>query len=105
MRPAGLSRWIKNTHLFVFLASEREIWRHLADTLLADLLTNTAILAAGVLSGTFILGVSLAWLTGVCEFPGRKVFSWALLLPLAMPTYVPAFVALGLFDYSGPVQF
>ena len=87
-----------------FLHPEKEIWRHLADTLLTDLLTNTLILTAGVLTGTFILGVSLAWLTGVCEFPGRKVFSWALLLPLAMPTYVLAFVALGLFDYSGPVQ-
>jgi len=87
-----------------FLHPEKEIWRHLADTLLADLLTNTLILAAGVLTGTFILGVSLAWLTGVCEFPGRKVFSWALLLPMAMPTYVLAFVALGLFDYTGPVQ-
>ncbi len=87
-----------------FLHPEKEIWRHLADTLLIDLLTNTLILTAGVLSGTFILGVSLAWLTGVCEFPGRKTFSWALLLPLAMPTYVLAFVALGLFDYSGPVQ-
>ncbi len=81
-----------------------EIWQHLARYLLADLLLNTAILAGGVLSGTFILGVSLAWLTGACEFPGRKMFTWALLLPLAIPTYVLAFVFLGLLDFSGPVQ-
>ena len=55
-------------------------------------------------SGTALLGVSLAWFTAVCEFPGRKFFSWALLLPLAIPAYVTAFVALGLFDYIGPVQ-
>ncbi len=33
-----------------------------------------------------------------------RIFAWALLLPLAMPTYVLAFVTLGLFDLSGPVQ-
>ncbi len=81
-----------------------EIWRHLSHHLLADLLLNTAILAGGVLAGTFILGVSLAWLTGACEYPGRRMFTWALLLPLAIPTYVLAFVFLGLLDFSGPVQ-
>jgi len=90
--------------LWSFNYPAREIWQHLARHLLTELLLNTAILAGGVLSGTFILGVSLAWLTGVCEFPGRKVFSWALLLPLAIPTYVLAFVFLGILDFSGPVQ-
>jgi len=87
-----------------FLHPEEQIWRHLVDNLLGDLLKNTVVLVAGVIAGTFLLGVSLAWLTGVCEFPGRKIFTWALLLPMAMPTYVLAFVSLGLFDYSGPVQ-
>ena len=86
------------------LHPEKEIWQHLAQTMLADLLFNTALLTGGVLSGTFVLGVSLAWLTGVCEFPGRRILSWALLLPMAMPAYVLAFVMLGLFDFSGPVQ-
>ncbi len=90
--------------LFSFLHPVQEIWRHLVQYLLADILLNTAVLTAGVLTMTFGLGVSLAWLTGVCDFPGRKIFAWALLLPLAMPTYVLAFVTLGLFDFSGPVQ-
>ncbi len=81
-----------------------EIWSHLSENLLAELLINTAWLVGGVATGTVLLGVSLAWLTAVCEFPGRRFFSWALLLPLAMPTYVLAFVCLGLFDYAGPVQ-
>lgn len=81
-----------------------DIWKHLRETLLSRLLLNTLILVLGVSSGTLLLGVSLAWLTGACNFPGRKVFSWALLLPLAMPTYVLAFVSLGLLDFSGPVQ-
>jgi len=87
-----------------FLHPEKEIWQHLVDTILAELMLNTGILATGVLTGTFLIGVSLAWLTGVCEFPGRKLLSWALLLPLAIPTYVLAFVFLGIFDFSGPVQ-
>lgn len=91
--------------IFYFLLQpELEIWRHLVETLLGELVANTAILAAGVLTGTFVLGVSLAWLTGVCDFPGRKWLSWALLLPMAMPTYVLAFVTLGLFDFTGPLQ-
>jgi iron(III) transport system permease protein len=81
-----------------------DIWRHLQQTLLSRLLLNTLILVLGVTTGTLLLGVSLAWLTGVCDFPGRRYFSWMLLLPLAMPTYVLAFVFLGLFDFSGPVQ-
>ena len=81
-----------------------DIWTHLRETLLSQLLLNTLILVFGVFWGTLVLGVSLAWLTGVCEFPGRKIFTWALLLPLAMPTYVLAFVTLGIFDFSGPIQ-
>ncbi len=81
-----------------------EIWSHLGQTLLGQLLLNTGKLVIGVSLGTLLLGVSLAWLTGACDFPGRKHFSWLLLLPLAMPTYVLAFVCLGLFDFAGPVQ-
>lgn len=81
-----------------------EIWQHMAENLLADLLVNSALLGGGVVLLTGFLGVSLAWLTGACDFPGRRIFSWALLLPLAMPTYVLAFVFLGLLDFTGPVQ-
>jgi iron(III) transport system permease protein len=81
-----------------------DVWRHIVDTLLADLITNTAVLCAGVLVGTFCLGVGSAWLTAVCDFPGRSILNWALMLPLAVPTYVLAFVFIGLFDFSGPVQ-
>lgn len=81
-----------------------EIWGHFARTLLPDLLLNSLKLTAGVLTGTFLLGVSLAWLVAACEFPGRRTLSYALLLPMAMPAYVLAFVFLGFLDYSGPVQ-
>ena len=91
--------------LFVsFFQPETEIWRHIADHLLTELVINTVMLASGVLMLTALLGVSLAWLTAACEFPGRKVFSWALLMPMAIPAYVLAFVFLGVFDFGGPVQ-
>jgi len=90
-----LSSWLRPTG---------EIWTHMAENLLFDLVLNTAVLCSGVLLLTCLLGTSLAWLTGACEFPGRRFFSWALLLPFAMPSYVLAFVFLGIFDFTGPVQ-
>lgn len=83
---------------------EQEIWQHLFDTKLGRLLLNTLILLLGVGTGVTLLGVSLAWLTSVCDFPGRKIFEWALMLPLAIPAYVMAFVFLGMMNYAGPVQ-
>ncbi len=83
---------------------ESEIWRHLADTVLADLILNTLVMVFGVTVGVLALGVGLAWLTALCEFPGRRFFDWALMLPLAMPAYVLAFIVVGLLDFSGPVQ-
>jgi len=87
-----------------FLSPEREIWNHLAENVLPGLLANTLRLALGVGIGVTLLGVSLAWLTAACEFPGRKFFSWALLLPLAVPAYVTAFVFVAWLDFTGPVQ-
>lgn len=87
-----------------FFAPSSDVWRHLVETTLAGLLVNSFWLALGVAAGAAALGVSLAWFTAVCEFPGRRFFSWALLLPLAIPAYVTAFVGLGLFDFTGPVQ-
>ena len=81
-----------------------DVWRHIANTVLAELLAHTAVLALGVGFGVLVLGTALAWLVATCEFPGRKFFDWALMLPLAVPAYVLAFVYVGLLDFSGPVQ-
>lgn len=87
-----------------FFSPQSATWQHLAEYVLPDILLNTFWLVLGVAAGTGILGVSLAWLTAVCEFPGRRFFAWALMLPLAIPAYVAAFVTIGLFDFTGPVQ-
>ncbi|MGL4317860.1 MAG: ABC transporter permease [Pseudomonas sp.] len=83
---------------------DREIWAHLWATQMPRLLGNTLVLVLGVSVGVTLLGVSLAWLTSLCEFPGRRWLDWALMLPFAIPAYVLAFVFIGLFDFSGPVQ-
>jgi iron(III) transport system permease protein len=87
-----------------WLQAENTVWQHLAETILADIVLNTVLLLIGVAAGVLTLGVGLAWLTAMCDFPGRRLFDWALMLPLAIPAYVLAFVALGLLDYAGPVQ-
>jgi len=87
-----------------WLQPESDILGHLAEFVLPELLANTFWLLLGVGIGVTALGVSLAWLTAMCEFPGRRFFSWALLLPLAVPAYVLAFVMIGLLDYTGPLQ-
>ena len=81
-----------------------QIWSHLLHTQMSRLLGNTLTLILGVGVGVTVLGVSLAWLTSLCEFPGRRWLDWALMLPFAIPAYVLAFVFVGLLDFSGPVQ-
>ncbi len=86
------------------LQPDAETLHHLRRFVLPRVTFNTITLALGVavLAGT--LGVSLAWLTAMHRFPGQRFFAWALVLPMAMPGYVMAFVAIGLLEYSGPVQ-
>lgn len=89
-----------------FMASQPapEAWAHVREVVLPRAFLNTlwALLGGLVVAG--LLGVSLAWLTAVCEFPGRRHWRWLLILPLALPAYVHAFVQVGLFDYAGPLQ-
>jgi len=81
-----------------------DVWRHLADTVLARYVANTVWLALGVGAGTLAIGTGCAWLCSMCRFPGRALFDWALLLPLAVPTYAIAFTYAGMLEYAGPVQ-
>ena len=86
------------------LSPQPEVWSHLARHVLPRVLANTAVLMALVGMGVLAVAVPLAWLTALCEFPGRRFFAWALMLPLAFPAYVLAFVQMGLFEFAGPVQ-
>ncbi len=86
------------------LGPAADLWPHLVDTVLAEYVINTVTLALGVAAGTTVLGVGTAWLVAMHDFPGRRLFSWALVLPLALPGYVAAFVYGELLDFAGPVQ-
>src|SRR3970282_445270 len=80
------------------------VWQPLAQTVLPEYAANTLWLRAGGGFGVVAVGVSTAWLTAMHEFPGRRAFEWALILPLAMPAYVIAFVYTDLLQFVGPVQ-
>lgn len=87
-----------------FLSPQTDIWIHLSHYVLPEVINNTLLLIVGVSIGVLFIGVPLAWLTTMCEFPFRKWFSWALVLPLAVPSYVLAFVQISLLDFTGPIQ-
>ncbi|TXO31083.1 iron ABC transporter permease, partial [Escherichia coli] len=60
---------------------DTQIWGHLWDTQMPRLLGTPLTLIVGVGIGVTLLGVSLAWLASLCEFPGRRWLDWALMLP------------------------
>jgi len=79
-------------------------WAHLARYVLPNALINTSILLVGVAVLVSVIGAGCAWLVTFYDFPGRRIVSWALFLPLAMPTYIVAFVWLDILHPLGPIQ-
>ncbi|WP_075219553.1 ABC transporter permease [Acuticoccus yangtzensis] len=77
---------------------------HYAETVLPGYLVNTVTLCLAVAVLATTAGVASAWLVTMCRFPGREVFAWALVLPLAMPAYVSAYAYTHLLSHPGPVQ-
>lgn len=88
----------------VFAGGTSETWTHLAATVLPEFLRNTVVLCIGVGLGVGSIGVTTAWLTTMLEFPGRRFFEWALVLPMAMPAYVMAYAYTDFLQLVGPVQ-
>ncbi|OWQ83053.1 iron ABC transporter permease [Roseateles aquatilis] len=79
-------------------------WSHLGAHVLPRAAANTALLLAGVGLVTGVVGTGCAWLVTQAEFPGRRVLQWALLLPLAVPTYIVAYSYVDLLHPIGPIQ-
>lgn len=90
--------------LGIALDSSGDAWGHLASTVLGTYIGQTLLLIAGVGAGVLVIGVSTAWLVTLFEFRGRRVLQWALLLPLAMPSYIAAYAYTDLLEFAGPVQ-
>ena len=77
---------------------------HLARTVLASYAANTLALMAMAGALATLIGTGCAWLVSAARFPGRKILAWALVLPLAVPAYIAAYLYADLLDYTGPVQ-
>lgn len=88
-------------HLF---SKPNDNWNHIKTYMLKDYIINsiTIIFFTGGL--TVIIGTLLAWLTAAYDFPLRKFFQWALILPLAVPPYIAAYTYNGIFNYTGILQ-
>ncbi len=81
-----------------------QVLGEMAQTVLPGYVVTTIILCLAVGAGVAVLGVSVAAAVTLVDFPGRKFFEWALLLPLAMPAYVVAYAYTDFLQFSGPAQ-
>ena len=88
----------------IALRPSGDTWSHLIANVLPGSLRRTLGLMAGVGLLSLLIGTGTAWLVTMYRFPGRRIFQWLLLLPLAIPTYIIAYSYLELLDYSGVVQ-
>lgn len=86
------------------MRSSGDTWPHLISTVLPSSTATTLELMLGVGLTTLVIGAGTAWLVTMFRFPGRGLFEWLLLVPLAMPTYIIAFCYMELLDYSGTIQ-
>ncbi|MEM7741117.1 MAG: ABC transporter permease subunit, partial [Pseudomonadota bacterium] len=86
------------------LFGDREAFGHLASTILPSYALNTALLMVMVGTLSTVTGVSTAWLVSSSSFWGRRFWSWVLVLPIAAPAYIIAYLYTDLFTFSGPVQ-
>lgn len=90
--------------IFQAFQPDEAVFGHLMATVLPTYIINSLLLIFWVSLGALLLALSCAWLMARCEFVGRRYLQWALLLPLAMPAYIVAYVYTDLLDYAGPVQ-
>jgi len=81
-----------------------DLWPHLARYVIPATLMKTMLLLAGVAAVTIVIGAGTAWTITTFAFPGRDALSWLLPLPLAIPTYIVAYVYVDILDAIGPVQ-
>ena len=79
-------------------------WTHLLDNVIPRATVNTLALLAGVGVLVTCIGTGAAWLVSAYDFPTRRWLGWALLLPLAVPTYIIAFAYMDLWHPIGPIQ-
>lgn len=79
-------------------------WYHIKEFLLKEYTINSLKIAIFTGIFTLIIGVVLAWIISMYDFPLRKFFSWALILPMAIPAYIGAYTYAGMLSYTGVIQ-
>jgi iron(III) transport system permease protein len=87
-----------------FDAVARDVLSQMAQTVLPEYALTTVLLCLSVALGVAVVGMATASAVTLFDFPGRRVFEWALLLPLAMPAYVVAYAYTDFLQFSGPLQ-
>ena len=87
-----------------FDAQARSILWQMFQTVLPDYALTSLLLCTAVAVGVAVVGMATASAVTLFNFPGRRVFEWALLLPLAMPAYVMAYAYTDFLQFSGPLQ-
>jgi iron(III) transport system permease protein len=83
---------------------DAEIWPHLIRNVLPSSIVDTLALLAGIALVAGSMGITSAWLVTAHRFPGRHILVWLLPLPLAVPTYITAYIYVELFDSAGLLQ-
>lgn len=86
------------------LRGDASLWPHLLQHVLPPTLHQTALLLLGVGALVIVVGTGSAWLVSAYDFRGRALLDWALLLPLAVPTYIVAYAYMDLLHPIGPLQ-
>ncbi|GAA0178321.1 iron ABC transporter permease [Clostridium sediminicola] len=96
---------IPNINVFInIFTPQNENWVHIQQYLLKDYVINSLILIVFTAFFTILIGTSLAWIISVYDFPLRKFYRWALVLPMAIPAYIGAYTYHGLLNYTGVIQ-
>lgn len=96
---------LPSLHIFLDLFSKpTENWIHIKEYLLKEYIMNSIILIAFTTLFTVIIGVVLAWLIVAYDFPLKKFFKWALILPMAIPANIGAYTYNGMLSYTGIIQ-
>lgn len=96
---------LPNLHILINLFHKgNENWQHIQRYLLKDTILNTLMLISGTALFSVIIGVALAWLVVAYDFPMKRFFRWALILPMAIAPYIGAYTYNGMLSYTGAIQ-
>ena len=99
----GLFIFFPIGEILLSINSQSSNWSHLKETVLLTYFLNSFILVFGTAFISLIFGVSSAWLISNYQFKYGKILEWALVLPLAIPTYIAAYAYFDILEMFNPL--